>query len=283
MHFFIINPNAGTNKATDFNNLVAEIKANSSNIIWETNGPMEAQTLAHKAIEQGATRIIAVGGDGTINEVASALVHSNIPLGIIPIGSGNGLARHLNIPLNPTKAFEFATNYPAQKMDVGIFNKRYFFCTAGIGFDASVAHLFAKGSGRGFINYIKATFSKLFSYMPINIAINNGPEEAVFSLTIANANQFGNNAYISPLSSVQDGVLEIIKIKKISIFQAAAIGVRLFKGNIHHSKKVEISSTKQINIKYQKNAQFHLDGEHLLTQTDEISIKILPKALNVIC
>ncbi len=283
MHVFIINPNAGTNKATDFNNLIAEIKANSSNIILESSGPLEATNLAHNALQQGATRIIAVGGDGTINEVASALVNTNIPLGIIPFGSGNGLARHLNIPLNPFKALQFATKGNVQKMDVGMFNDRYFFCTAGIGFDASVAHRFAKGSGRGFINYIKATLNTLFSYQPIQVVLNNGPEETVFSLTIANANQFGNNAYISPMSSVQDGLLEVIKIKKLSFLQASAIGIRLFMGNIHHSKMVEITSFKDISIKYHNNAPFHLDGEQLLTEKEDIKIQLLPAAIHVIC
>ena len=283
MHVFIINPNAGAKKAKRFNNLIATIKSNSSNNIWETKGPMEAKTLAQKAIQKGATRIIAVGGDGTINEVASVLVNTNIPLGIIPIGSGNGLARHLNIPLNPLKALQVATQNAVQKMDVGQFTDRYFFCTAGIGFDASVAHQFAKSSGRGFLNYIKATFNTLFSYQPIEIAIDYGPKQAVFSFTIANANQFGNNAYISPMSNVQDGLLETIKISKLSIFQAAAIGIRLFKGTIHLSKNVEIRSTKNCTIQYQKGAPFHLDGEQLLTTTEDIHIQILPSAIQVIC
>jgi YegS/Rv2252/BmrU family lipid kinase len=283
MHFFIINPNAGTNKASDYTNLIEKIRSNNSNIILETKGPTEATSLAHKAIQQGASRIIAVGGDGTINEVASALVNTNTPLGIIPLGSGNGLARHLNIPLNPLKALAFATNYPAQKMDVGKFNERYFFCTAGIGFDASVAHRFAKGSGRGFINYIKATLSTIFTYKPIQVAINNSDFRPIFSLTIANANQFGNNAYISPHSSVQDGLLEVIKIKKLTLFQATIIGIRLFMGNIHQSKMIEISSAKELTIKYLNNAPFHLDGEQLFTETEDIKIQLLPAAIHVIC
>lgn len=283
MHFFIVNPNAGSNNAKDFKNLIAKIKSNGSNCILETNGPLEATTLTHKALQLGATRIIAVGGDGTINEVASALVNTSIPLGIIPLGSGNGLARHLNIPLDPIKAYTLATEYPFQKMDVGKFNERYFFCTAGIGFDASVAHRFAKGSGRGFINYIKATFATLFNYNPIQIAINNTNHQDVFSLTIANANQFGNNAFISPLSNVQDGLLEVIKIKKLTLFQAAIIGIRLFRGNIHHSKMVEITSTKELTIKYLKDAPYHLDGEQLLTEKQDIKILLLPAAINLIC
>jgi diacylglycerol kinase family enzyme len=168
-------------------------------------------------------------------------------------------------------------------MDVGLLNDKYFFCTAGIGFDACVAQRFAAGNKRGFINYIRATFYTLFNYQPIQIAINNGPFEKVFSLTMANANQFGNNAYISPLSSVQDGLLEIIKIKKLSIFQAVIVGVRLFLGNIHKSKWVQTTACKSIHIKYQNKGTFHLDGEQLYTNSEEIKVQIQPMALNIVC
>ncbi len=282
MIHFIINPNAGTKKQRNYHAFVELIQANPAHIVHQTSRPLEAMDMAREAIAAGATRIIAVGGDGTINEVASALVGSNIQLGIIPIGSGNGLARHLGLPLDPIKALEFAIQSPAQKMDVGIFNERHFFCTAGIGFDASVAHRFAKGSKRGFINYIKATFQTLFNYKPIEVSINEGPYEKVFSLTIANANQFGNNAYISPFSNIQDGQLELIKINKINLFQAAIIGIRLFWGNINKSKAVQISSCNKVAIRYKSNAPFHLDGEHLFTPESVIKIQIVPLALNVV-
>ncbi|MEN9702346.1 MAG: Diacylglycerol kinase [Bacteroidota bacterium] len=283
MNFFIINPNAGSNSPSHFQKLISKIKEDPNCKIWETTAPLEAYKFAQKAIQEGASRIIAVGGDGTINEVASALVGTNTPLGIIPIGSGNGLARHLKIPLKINKALQLAKEGTPQKMDVGLLNDKYFFCTAGIGFDACVAQRFAAGNKRGFINYIRATFYTLFNYQPIQIAINNGPFEKVFSLTMANANQFGNNAYISPLSSVQDGLLEIIKIKKLSIFQAAIVGVRLFLGNIHKSKWVQTTVCKSIHIKYQNKGTFHLDGEQLYTNSEEIKVQIQPMALNIVC
>ena len=283
MNFFIINPNAGTNSTSHFQKLIGIIKEDPNCKIWETTAPLEAYEFAQKAILEGASRIIAVGGDGTINEVASALVGTNTPLGIIPIGSGNGLARHLKIPLKINKALQLAKEGNPQKMDVGLLNDKYFFCTAGIGFDASVANEFAKGKGRGLLNYVKATLKIIFNYQPIEISINDGPTEPVFSLTIANANQFGNNAYISPLSDIQDGLLEIVKIHKIGLMRAFFIAIRLFNGNIHESNKVEITATKSIHIKYKKEAPFHLDGESILTTSPDLAIKIIPKALNVIC
>jgi diacylglycerol kinase (ATP) len=282
MNYFIINPKAGSNKTSNYRKLIAVIETSNSNIIYETNTAKEATLLAKKALEKGASKIIAVGGDGTINEVASALVGSNIPLGIIPIGSGNGLARHLGIPMDPFKALTISLTGNIQKIDVGQINEKYFFCTAGIGFDASVAHQFAKGSGRGLTNYIKATFKTLFNYKPILVSINEGPYEEVFSLTIANANQFGNNAFISPYSNIQDGLLEIIKIKKLNIFQAASIGMRLFLGNINTSKSVEIISSSTAKIKYKTNAPLHLDGEHLFTPSDLLNAQISAGAIQVI-
>ena len=282
MFHFIINPNAGSKNKAKYTKLIHLIKSNSSHVIWETTEPLEAVAFTQKAIEKGAVRIIAVGGDGTINEVASVLVGKAIPLGIIPVGSGNGLARHLNIPLDYKKAFQKALVGASIKIDVGHINHRAFFCTAGIGFDAAVAHRFANTKGRGLFNYMKATVITLFNYKPIQVGINNGVNEKVFSLSIANANQFGNNAYISPFSNIQDGQLELVKIGILNKLQAGILAVRLFKKNIHHSNNVTLQSCKQASIHYLKNAPIHIDGENLLTDNELLNITISPLALTVI-
>jgi len=282
MFHFIVNPNAGRNDKAKYKQLIRLIKSNKEHAIWETTEPLEAVSFAKKAIAEGASRIIAVGGDGTINEVASVLVGTAIPLGIIPFGSGNGLARHLRLPLHFTEAYQKAIQGSIQKIDTCSFNGRAFFCTAGIGFDASVAHQFAAGAGRGLVNYIKATFTTLFRYQPITISINDGPEEQVYSLTIANANQFGNNAFISPFSNIQDGVFEITRIKKINLWEAAIIGIRLFNKTIQQSSKVSISSENSIKIKYAKNSLMHLDGENIFSDATDLLFTIAPNSLQVI-
>jgi YegS/Rv2252/BmrU family lipid kinase len=282
MFHFIVNPNAGSKNKAKYTKLIQLIKSNDAHIIWETTEPLEAVDFAKKALEQGATRIIAVGGDGTINEVASVLVGKSIALGIIPVGSGNGLARHLNIPLNYKKAFQKALVSATIKIDVGHINNRPFFCTAGIGFDAAVAHRFANSKGRGLLNYIKATIITLFKYKPIQVSINNAPVENIFSLSIANANQFGNNAFISPFSNIQDGQLELVKIGILNKLQAGIIAVRLFKKSIHHSNDVHIIACKTASIYYVKNAPIHIDGENLVTDNELLNITISPFALNVI-
>jgi YegS/Rv2252/BmrU family lipid kinase len=282
MFHFIVNPNAGSKNKAKYTKLIKLIKSNDAHSIWETTEPLEAVDFAQKALDEGATRIIAVGGDGTINEVASVLVGKSIALGIIPVGSGNGLARHLNIPLNYKKAFQKALVGATIKIDVGHINNRPFFCTAGVGFDAAVSHRFANSKGRGLVNYIKATIITLFKYKPILVSINNAPLENIFSLSIANANQFGNNAFISPFSNIQDGQLELVKIGILNKLQAGIIAVRLFKKSIHHSNDVHILACKTASIYYAKNAPIHIDGENLVTDNELLNITISPLALNVI-
>ena len=282
MNHYIINPHSGANNKESFLRISSVLKTDPHHVIWETTEPQEATLFTQKAIDQGATRIIAVGGDGTINEVASALVGKSIPLGIIPVGSGNGLARHLKIPLNYKKAFQKALVGATIKIDVGYINNKPFFCTAGIGFDAAVAHCFAKSKGRGLINYMKATLITLFKYNPIEVIVNEGQIEKVFSLSIANANQFGNDAFISPFSNIQDGQLELVKIGLLNKLEAGILAVRLFKKNIHHADKVHFQAFNNASIQYANNAPIHIDGENLLTDNELLKITISPLALNVI-
>jgi diacylglycerol kinase (ATP) len=208
MIHFILNPNAGTNSLPKRARIIATLEAIPNSKVWQTERMNHAGDLTKQAISEGATKIIAIGGDGTINEVASALLSSSVPLGIIPMGSGNGLARHLQIPLQFEKALYRALNGDIITIDAGKWNDRPFFCTAGIGFDAYVAAHFAKRGKRGFLNYLYSTFVSLKTYQAIEIK----EKGFVFSFTVANANQFGNNAYISPESDLQDGVLEAIQI-----------------------------------------------------------------------
>ena len=245
-----------------------------------TSKPLEAIALAQTAINNKAEKIIAVGGDGTINEVATTLIGSNIPLGIIPIGSGNGLARHLNIPLTPVQALQKALQNNNSLIDVGFINERPFFCTAGIGFDAEVAHQFAKQNKRGLINYIKATIITLFRYKPISTN-TEGINQQLFSLTIANANQFGNNAFISPLSNIQDGNIEIVKILPLNYWNALLVGIKLFLKKIRNSKNIQVQTITNAIIEYQTGMPMHLDGEAIFTEAAKLNISIRPASLLV--
>jgi YegS/Rv2252/BmrU family lipid kinase len=282
MIHFIYNPNAGIQNEAQKKQWLATLHAIPNAVIWETNKPLEAIEFANKAIAQKASKIIAIGGDGTVNEIGSVLTETTIPLGIIPMGSGNGLARHLQLPLQFDAALARALHGKEIALDVGIINDRKFFCTTGIGFDAAVASRFAKGRTRGFMNYVKSTLYTLFHYKPIEISIDKGPLEKIFSLTIANANQFGNNAYISPYSDLQDAHLEMVTIQPHTILKAVTIAIRLFNKTIHASKKVSIRSIQHITIQYKKGMPIHIDGESLKTDIDNLVISIEPQALLVI-
>lgn len=281
MNYFIYNPISGNYPHYKRVALLKLISSNPENTILETENKNDEKELTEIAIKLGAKKIIAVGGDGTINKVASVISGTDVVLGIIPMGSGNGLARHLGIPINPAEALKKAMTENSIKIDACSINNKLFFCTAGIGFDATVAEVFDKRGIRGLLNYMKAVIISLFKYKTIEIEIENGKKEELFLLTIANANQYGNNAFISPHSNIQDGEFEIIKIKKNNLFNLLCISIRLFLKNVHKSKAVEIIPAKSFNIKYKSGQPIHLDGESIKTENAILQIEILPGILNV--
>lgn len=278
MIHFILNPNAGTNSLQKRERIVKSLNGIPNSKVWQTERMKHASELTEIAISEGATKVIAIGGDGTINEVASALLNSNIPLGIIPMGSGNGLARHLQIPLQFDKALYKALNGTIISIDAGKWNERPFFCTAGIGFDAQVAAHFANRGKRGFLNYLYSTLVSLNQYQAIAIK----DKGLVFSFTVANANQFGNNAYISPESDLQDGLLETILIKPGGILALANLGISLFRKNLPFHPLVSVSSIHTLQIEASEGIPYHLDGESLTLTSNRIEIAILPSALLVV-
>ncbi|MEY4987694.1 MAG: Diacylglycerol kinase [Bacteroidota bacterium] len=282
MVYFIYNPNAGNKSNRYRQKLINTIQKIPNSQLLLTEYPNHAAELIKSILPANPNRIVAIGGDGTINEIGNALKGSNIPMGIIPLGSGNGLARHLNIPMKTQKALAIALHGHADYIDVIGWNKRAFFCTAGIGFDAYVAALFHAGNGRGLRNYIKASLQAFRSFDTIKIKVGMDATQNYFSLTIANANQFGNNAYISPISNLQDALFEIVKIKNGNLWQKAQLGISLFSKRIHQHPLVEVNQAKSIQVQCPLGIYYHLDGESLQTQTQVIDIELLPEKLLVI-
>lgn len=278
MIHFILNPTAGTNSPEKRARILSILQAIPKSKVWQTEQVNHATELTQKAISEKATKIIAIGGDGTINEVASNLLYTNIPLGIIPMGSGNGLARHLGLPLQFEKALDRALNGTNITIDAGKWNDRSFFCTAGIGFDAYVAAHFARRGKRGFFNYVYSTIASLRNYQVIHIE-EFGP---LFSFTVANANQFGNNAYISPTSNLQDGFLEAIQIKPSNSWAIANLGISLFFKKIHFNPLVTITTVKSMQFHSSQVIPYHLDGESLLLKPGTNEISIQPASLLVV-
>jgi len=281
MIFFIINIKSGSKSTSSKAQLIQKLNKIENSSLHFTEYSGHGGELAKLAISQQATKIIVVGGDGTINEVASELIHTKIPLGIIPIGSGNGLARHLNIPMDFKSALNKALHGEKTVIDSLTWNQKPFFCTAGIGFDAHVAEAFSKTQHRGFLNYIKSTLRSSLTYVPIQIEINNHIEY-VFSLSIANANQFGNNAYISPLSNIQDALFEVVKVSPLHFVEKAQLGIRLFLKTIQSHPKVVTKSLDIFEFSIKKGICYHIDGESLISDENFVKINIIPKSLVVV-
>ncbi|MCG8411137.1 MAG: diacylglycerol kinase family lipid kinase [Bacteroidales bacterium] len=283
---FIINPISGNRSKANIPDLIGKAFNHYDYCIKiiTTQFAGEAPQIVRKYISEGFYKIIAVGGDGTINEIASELTDTDAALGIIPLGSGNGLARHLKIPLNIKKALDFIKIAQVKPIDYGKINNRKFFCTTGVGFDAHIGHVFSKLEGRGFINYIKATLSEFRQYKPQTyelICVGKTITRNAFLITIANASQYGNNAYIAPKANISDGKLEVSILKKFSILKAPEIGLRLFLKNIDKSSYVETFQCQNITVKRKNPDVIHFDGEPA-EMGEMLNIEIVHKGLKVL-
>ena len=229
--------------------------------------------------------IVAVGGDGTINEVASAIAGTDTVLGVIPYGSGNGLSRFLGVPMNAERAIKSINDSRVTSIDAGKINGRWFFNMAGMGFDAHISQVFANGSEkRGFISYLKSSLQEINKYKAQNYLLEiDGVkyEREAFMLSLANSSQYGNNAHVSPTASVQDGLLDVCIIKPFPLYRFPEMGVRMFTKTAGSSKFVEIIKGKHIVITRSQPGPIHLDGEPREAGLD-LDITVMPAALKII-
>ena len=249
-----------------------------------SSGVAHAREIARDAAAKYEI-ITAVGGDGTVNEVASAIAGTDTVLGIIPFGSGNGLSRFLNIPMDVEGAFRAFNTGRVISIDAAKMNAQWFFNMAGMGFDAHISHVFAQGSKkRGFISYFKSSIQEIAKYKSHTYYLEidgKGYTEEAFMLSFANSSQYGNNAHISPQASVQDGLLDICIIKPFPLWRFPEMGLRMFTKTSEGSKYVQIIRGKHITVKRDSAGPIHLDGEPQMTGTD-IKIDIVPNTLKVI-
>ena len=248
-----------------------------------SDGVSHARIIALEAVGQYDI-IVAVGGDGTVNEIASAIVGSDTALGIVPYGSGNGLARFLGIPMNPNQAIQTLVKGHAESIDSGTVNGQPFFNMAGMGFDAHISEVFSHGKKRGFISYVKSSMQEIATYneQEYHLEIDGKVyERKAFMLSIANSSQYGNDAHISPNASVQDGLLDICLIRKFPLWRFPEMGIRMLTKTSESTSYVEIIRGKQINVTRQSEGPIHLDGEPQVMGT-AIHINIVPNSLKVI-
>jgi diacylglycerol kinase (ATP) len=248
-----------------------------------SDGISHAHVIAKEAIAS-YDLIVAVGGDGTVNEIASAVVSSNTVFGIIPFGSGNGLSRFLGIPMDTEKAIQNLNVWHVEAIDAATANGDWFFNMAGMGFDAHISEVFSHQKARGFSTYIKSSFREINNYKSETYYIDiDGViyEREAFMLSLANSSQYGNNAHVSPHASIQDGLLDVCIIKPFPLWRFLGMGIRMFTKTADRSKYVEIIRGKHIIIKRAGPGAFHLDGEPRIAPA-EVDIKVIPSSLRII-
>ena len=282
-----MNPKSGKkNKLDKIKSLIRQI-FNSTDHEYEfvtTTGPGDATNLTKNGVHESYDIISAVGGDGTVNEVAKGLVHTDSALGIIPLGSGNGLARSLLIPLDIKKSIQYLTDATITSIDTGRINEYYFFGVTGIGLDANIGKKFQEFGKRGPLPYFFIGLKEYLNYKPKKYVIKNKGNSFTVEpllITIANTVQYGNGAIIAPQADPRDGLLDVCIVNKIPLIKALYYIPRLFYGSIHTIPYYSSFKTKSVQISFtEKKGAIHTDGEPFITG-NILNIKILKKALKV--
>lgn len=243
-----------------------------------------ATELTFQAIKNQFDAVIAVGGDGTVNEVGKALIGTDVALGILPFGSGNGFARHRKIPLNPKEAIHYINRFNIKIIDTATLNDEVFLTTSGLGFDAHVGMKFAQDGRRGFFTYSQIAISEFLAYQPeeYHLMIDGQPlKTEAFVVSIANGGQYGNNAWIAPDASMEDGKLNICIIKPFPAHITPDIIFKLFNKSLNASRYYQSFEAEEVRV---INAeQYHIDGEPRKVNREDLVIKIQPRSLRVIC
>lgn len=283
---FIVNPISGVKKKTSvlkqIENGIDATLFTYEIVLTEYAG--HAAELAKKAAEEGVDIVVAVGGDGTVNEVARSLVHSNSALGIIPRGSGNGLARHLQIPMDVKKALKIINQASIQCLDYGKINGQPFFCTCGVGFDAFVSLKFAESGKRGPLSYVENTLREGLRYQPDTYTIeteNGVTKHKAFLVACANASQYGNNVYIAPNASMSDGLMDIIIMEAFNTIESPQIILQLLNKTIDTNSHVKTIQAKKVRITRSTNGVAHCDGDFFMTG-ETIDVELIQKSFNVV-
>ena len=283
---FIVNPISGTqDKEGILKQIEEKINRNLFDItICKTQYAGHAFEIASEAAEKNVDFVVAIGGDGTINEIGRALIHTNTALGIIPCGSGNGLARHLHIPMDTSKAINVINDAFVKRIDYGIIAGHPFFCTCGVGFDAFVSLKFADSGKRGLLSYLENTLQESLTYKPETYEIENSSgtvKYKAFLIACANASQYGNNAYIAPQASLTDGMMDITVLEPFTVLDVPSLSFQLFNKTLDQNSRIKTMRDKKIIIHRSEEGVFHFDGDPTIGGKD-LEVEIIPEGISVI-
>ena len=281
-----MNPRSGTHSKGEIPRLIEEHldKGLYDYRVEVTRYAGHATEIAVQCVQEGADVVVAVGGDGTVNEVARALVHSTAALGIIPCGSGNGLARHLCIPMDVKRAIGLLNHCKVESLDYGVINGLPFFCTCGMGFDAFISLKFAEAGRRGRLTYVENVLREGLKYQPETYEVvdeTGARRYKAFLIACANASQYGNNAYIAPQASMSDGLMDVIIMEPFDVFEAPQISIEMFSKTLDKNSKIKTFRTRHLHIHRDKPGVIHYDGDPVMTGAD-IDIELKPKGINII-
>ena len=283
---FIINPISGTHSKKALPKWIEETLDHElfDHRILFTEYAGHASELTKRCVEENTDIVVAVGGDGTVNEVARSLVHTESALGIIPCGSGNGLARHLCLPIDMRKSIEIINQCQIEPFDYGIINGLPFFCTCGMGFDAFISLKFAEAGKRGPITYVENVLKEGLKYKPETYEVEDetgAKRYKAFLIACANASQYGNNAYIAPGATMKDGEMDVIIMEPFDALEAPQIAADLFMKTLGNNSKIKTFRTKELHIHRKKPGAIHYDGDPIMTGTD-IDVRIEHEGIRIL-
>ena len=283
---FILNPISGTHSKKEIPEIIEQTidreLFDHQLILTEYAG--HAAEIAKDCAARGIDIVVAVGGDGTVNEVARSLVHTQTALGIIPCGSGNGLARHLCLPMDIKKSIQIINECKIEAFDYGVINDLPFFCTCGMGFDAFISLKFAEAGKRGPITYVENVLKEGLKYKPETYEVESDDGKhryKAFLIACANASQYGNNAYIAPGATMKDGEMDVIIMEPFDTLEAPKIASDLFMKTLPSNSKIKTFRTKHIHIHRKEPGAIHYDGDPVMTNP-EVDVHIEPAGIRIL-
>jgi diacylglycerol kinase (ATP) len=280
---FLVNPRSGSNRHRDITSLIRETCTWEHEIVL-CGSKEELDGVIASAAARGVQVIFAVGGDGTVHEIAKRLIGTDLVLGVLPTGSGNGFARHIGLPMRLRATLRACQALRVETIDTATVNGIPFINVMGIGLDAWIADAFAKAGTRGMATYVRVALRGLARYEPEEVLLTiDGAafRRRAFVITIANGSQYGNNARIAPMASMQDGLLDLILIERPPLLWMPMLAARLFTGTLHRARGVTTLRGRSISIRRAAPGAAHLDGEPV-TLPESLTIEIVPRSLRVI-